>query len=146
MALVLALNHRSSGIIGAVIALVVIALIIGIEVPLILRSQRKRQDERLRKLPNGAFYACRGTTVLPGNRTQVAGNMVLDQRGITFTPLRDKKAPLIVQWSEVIRLQLGRSRTQPLAGSLVLDKADGTKQAFQVRPWGDLAKVLTSAP
>jgi hypothetical protein len=72
--------------------------------------------------------------------------MILDQEGITFTPQRDKKASLIVHWSEIVRFQLGRSRAQPLAGALVLDKSDGTKQTFIVRGWGGLAKILTSAP
>ena len=121
------LNHRSSGIIGAAIALAGIALIIGIEVPLILRSQRRRQEEKLRSLPNGAFHACRGSTVMPGHRALVTGNMILDQQGITFTPLRDNSAPLMILWFEVARIQLGRARSQPLAGSLVLNKSDGTK-------------------
>jgi hypothetical protein len=142
IALVLALNHRSSGIIGAVIALAVFALIIGIEVPLILRSQRRRQEERLRSLPNGAFYTCRGSTVLPGHRALVTGNMILDQQGITFTPLREKSAPLVIHWSDVARIQLGRARSQPLAGSLVLNNSDGTKHAFIVRAWSGLAEVL----
>ena len=146
VALVLALNHRSSGIIGAVIVLAVMGAIIGIEVPLILRSQRRRQDERLRHLPNGAFYASRGSTSLAHHRIQVTGNMIFDQDGITFTPLRNAQAPPSVHWSEVVRLHLGRSRSQPPAGSLVLDKSDGTKQTFIVRAWGGLAEVLAAAP
>jgi hypothetical protein len=146
LVLVLALNHRSSGIIGGIIAVAVMGAIIGIEVPLLLRSQRRRQAERLRKLPNGAFYACRGSTSLPEHRIQVTGNMIFDQNGITFTPLRNTHTPLIVHWSEVVRLHLGRSRSQPLAGSLVLDKSDGTKQTFIVRAWGGLSEVLASAP
>jgi hypothetical protein len=145
LALVLTLDLRLRGIIGAVIALGGIVLIIAIEAPVVLRSQRLRQRERLLSLPNGAFYACRGTTVLPGHRSQIAGNMILDRQGITFTPLREERPPLTVDWSEVVRLQLARSRT-PVAGSLVLDKSDGTKQTFIVRGWGRLAKILTSAP
>ncbi len=146
LALVLALNHRSGGIIGAAIALAVMGAIIGIEVPLVLRSQRRRQAGRLRQLPNGAFYACRGSASLPHYRMQVTGDRIFDQDGITFTPLRNTQAPPPVHWSEVVRLHLGRSRSQPLAGSLVLDKSDGTKQTFIVRAWGGLAEILAAAP
>ncbi|HVC23655.1 MAG TPA: hypothetical protein VNH82_09565 [Candidatus Dormibacteraeota bacterium] len=90
IALVLALNHRSSGIIGAVGALAMFALIIPIEVPLLLRNQRRRQAERMQNLPDGAFYACRGSTVLRGHRTLTTGNMIFDEEGITFIPPRDK--------------------------------------------------------
>ncbi len=54
--------------------------------------------------------------------------------------------PVAIHWAEVVRIQLGRAAAQPLAGSLVLIKSDGTKQTFTVRAWGGLAKVLGSAP
>jgi hypothetical protein len=72
--------------------------------------------------------------------------MILDQEGITFTPLQNKHVPLSIRWSEIVRIHLGRSRAQPLAGSLVLDKSDGTKQTFTVKAGGGLAEVLASAP
>ena len=49
--------------------------------------------------------------------------------------------PRSVHWPEVVRLHLGQSRAQPLAGSLVLDKSDGTNQTFIVRAWGGPAEV-----
>jgi hypothetical protein len=146
MALVLAVNHHSSGVIGAVEAVVVTALIVGTEVPLILRSQRKRQQERLRDLPKGVFFACRASTVLPGRRAVSSGNMIFDQQGITFTAQRGKHVPLVIRWSEVVRIHLGRAPMQPLAGALVLTQTAGTKRTFIVRVWGDLAEVLRSAP
>lgn len=145
MALVLALNHRSSGVIGALGVLVLFGLLLGIEVPLLLRNQRRRQEERLRNLPSGAFYACRCSTVLPNRRAVATGNMILDQQGLTFTPA--KGDPLVLGWREVTSIQLRRARSQPLAGSLVLTGSDGAKHTFIVKPpWDGLAKVLGSAP
>ncbi len=145
-AVVLALNHRSSGVIGVSIALAILALIVGVEVPLLLRSQRKRQEERIRSLPSGVLYACRGSTALPGHRTQFVGNLVLDQQGIVFTPHRHINTQVSIRWCEISRIQLRRARTQPLAGALILNKTDGGSHTFIVRGWGGLAKVLTLVP
>ncbi len=144
--IILAVNHHSSGIIGAAIALGIMVLIFGAEIPLILWSQRRRQRERMRNLPHDALYACRGSMAVPGHRFPVAGDMVVNYEGITFTPLRGKRDLLTIGWSEVARLTLRGAQAQPLAGSLVLSRFDGTKQIFVVRSWGGLAEVLARVP
>ena len=141
---VLGLNHSSSGVIGALVAVVVLAVIIGIEVPWLLRRQRRRQAGYLNRLPHGVFYAGLARTPMPGNRGPVQGSLLLDSQGMTFTPLRGGAAPMRIPWSAVLGLRLKLAPGQPMAAAFEIATDDGTLRTFIVRGYPELARALQS--
>jgi len=146
MGVLLAINHRSSGVVGAVLALAVIALIIGVEVPWLLRRQQRKQADRLRNLPDGAFYAGLASTRLPSRRGLVQGALRFEVQGASFAPLRGDRTASEIPWTSVARLRLRPAPGQPFAALLVLALSDGTERSFIVRGYSDLARILLSMP
>lgn len=97
---VLGLNHRTSGIIGVLGTLAAVALILGIEVPLLLRMQRRREAERLRRLPAGTYFVRSAATVLAGRRAPVRGTLTVDLRAMTFAS-QDGESSIVLPWRAI---------------------------------------------
>lgn len=145
---VLGLNHSSSGLIGVLGGVAGTAVILGIELPLIIRGKRRNQEARLRSLPPGGLFSGRARTIsnVRGRRRVVEGDILVDASGILFTPKKvTSMPPLTVPWESVSSLKLSPSR-QPLVGSLVLTLSDHTTRTVLVSNFGYLADILAKSP
>lgn len=103
MVLVLALNHHSSGVIGATISIGVLAIIVGVEFPLIFRAQDRRQQALMRDLPEGAFFAGKASLFPFDGRRRLSmdGTIVLSADGVGFSPKKPENLDLHLGWDEV---------------------------------------------
>jgi hypothetical protein len=142
---VLVLNHRSSGVIGVIVALAIFGLIIGIELPLILRGQRNRIERDMSTLPVGAFYKGRAEMfpVKGERRFPATGTLILDSSGVSWTKRNESRAAFAISWDRVNRIRLG---PQPgklgSVGTLRLDLTDQATRAFTIPSYGTLACIL----
>ena len=138
----------------AVIALIMVwaisdsrkGTIAAIEVPLLERRWRRLEEQRLASLPEGAIYAGPARAEgAPGSGSgrPVAGELILDAKGVSFTPKRTAQVGnLSFGWAEMSHIKLNPITYAPLAGSLVLTLAGGTTQNFLVQRCGSLADKL----
>jgi hypothetical protein len=148
MVLLLALNHHSSGAIGGIVAAGVVALILGIELPLIVRGQDRRQQSLMADLPEGGFYAGRASLFAHDGKRglPVTGTLLLTVTGVAFTPKKNGKPPLNVAWDDVSRIRLAAEPGKIGVGRLTLTLAGGRTRAFSVPKYGTLARVLAEQP
>ena len=144
--MVWAISDSRKGTIAAVIFLAAIALIAAIEVPLLERRWRRLEEQRLASLPEGAIYAGPARAEgAPGSGSgrPVAGELILDAKGVSFTPKRTAQVGnLSFGWAEMSHIKLNPITYAPLAGSLVLTLAGGATQNFLVQRCGSLADKL----
>lgn len=148
MALLLALNRHSSGAIGAIIAIGLLALILGIEIPLILRAQDRRQQTLMADLPAAGFYAGRASLLAHDGKRglPVRGTILFTVAGVTFTPKKSGNPPLALGWEDVSRIRLSSNPGQIGVGRLVLTLTDGKTRAFTVPRYGTMARILAEQP
>lgn len=144
------LDHSSKVIIAATIFLALMTLIAAVQVPLFKRRWRRLEENRLRSLAGDAIYAgpARAES-LPGARgsRQVAGELVLDRRGLSFAPRRATEVPpLHIAWEEMTHIRLVPIPNAPVAGSLELTLCRGSTQNFVVQRCESLADKLQSLP
>jgi hypothetical protein len=143
---VLVANHTSSGIEGVLIAFAILAVIIGVEVPWLLRRQQERQDQDLQGLPQGGIYRGRATLISASGEVVrlTSGLMFLGNVGWSFTRKDDTDPILTVDWHDVARLSLGPRSRGIGVGHLVMQGADGRRWAFSVPRYARLAEALRS--
>ena len=144
------LNHSSKVIIAATIFLGVVSLIAAIQVPLLKARWRRLEESRLRSLPADVIYAGPARVEnLPGagKRRQVAGELMLDRQGLSFTPRRATEVPVLsVTWAEMTHIRLLPISAAPVAGSLELTLCGGSTQSFVVQRCESLAEKLQHQP
>ena len=144
------LNHSSKMVIAATLFLAVMTALAAIQVPLIKRRWRRLEQSRLRSLSGDAIYAgpARAES-LPGTRgsRHVAGELVLDGQGLSFTPRRATEAPALkITWAKMTHIRLLPISTAPVAGSLELTLRGGSTQSFVVQRCESLADKLQHLP
>lgn len=142
------LDRHSAGVVGAAVSIAVLVLILGIELPLIRRSQKRRQEAMTATLPPGGIYAGFGglfRTDAP-RRHADSGTVVIDQFGITFQPKKDDVEKVSIPWIEINHLQLGSSPGKIGVGRLVVGLETGINRVFSIPRFGPLAEVLGSHP
>ncbi len=148
MILLLAVSHHSGGAIGAVIAIGLVALILGIELPLISRWQRRRQETHRAQMPAGGFYAGR-SSLLPSRGQHglpATGDILLADAGINFSPKKASGESLNVSWDSIRRIGLGPRPGKIGVGMLTLTFTDGSTRAFTVPSYETMARVLSDHP
>ncbi len=139
-------NSAESG--GALIALGIIAVIIGIEVPLIVGAQRRKRRKMIAESPPGSWFVCpaiqcqtrtvgQSSRPMPGSMRN--GRFVLGAAGITFTPPRSTTPASDVRWSTVSRLTV-----TPVTGILSKVEAlvDGQILGWRVAGTKELVAAL----
>ena len=148
MALLLVVNHHSSGAIGGIIAVGVTALILGVELPLIIRAQDRRQQALMADLPEGGFYAGRASLLAHDGKRglPVTGTIFLTATGVTFTPKKSGIPPLNLGWDGVSRIRLASNPGQIGVGRLILTLTDGRTRAFTVPRYGTMACMIAQQP
>jgi hypothetical protein len=143
-------DRHSAGVVGAALGIGAVALILGIELPLIRRTQRRRQGAMMANLPKGGIYAGQGglfrTDGQPPRRYADTGTILLDQRGIDFQPKKQDHPPVSIPWSDVMRIQLGPVPGKIGVGRLILSLRNGSARRFSVPNYGALAKALSDHP
>ncbi|MGO9961983.1 MAG: hypothetical protein ACLPUG_00975 [Acidimicrobiales bacterium] len=141
------LNHSSKTVIAAAIFLVLMILIAALQVPLFKRRWHRLEEDRLKSLPGDPIYAGPARVDSPGGGRPVAGELVLDSRGITFTPKRTQDmASLRITWGQMTHIRLLPISTAPVAGSLELSLHGGATQSFVVQRCESLAAKLQHLP
>jgi hypothetical protein len=144
------LNHSSKTVIAATIFLFLMILIAAAQVPLFKRRWRRLEESRLRSLPDNAIYAgpARVESLSEGVRNHlVAGELVLDSQGISFTPRRTQDMPsLRIAWGQMTHIRLLPISTAPVAGSLELTLHGGATQSFVIQRCESLAAKLQQLP
>ena len=144
------LDHSSKVMIAATVFLAAMTLIAAVQVPLFKRRWRRLEENRLRSLSGDAIYAGPARAAsLPGagGGRQVAGELVLNKQGFSFTPRRATEVPpLNIAWAEMTHIRLLPISTAPVAGSLELVLAGGSTQSFVVQRSESLAEKLQHLP
>lgn len=144
------LNHSSKVVIGAIFFLGLMVLLAAIQVPLFQRRWRRQEQTRLESLSGNAIYAgpARADN-LPGTTRsrQVAGELVLDRQGFSFTPRHATDAPTLnIGWAQMTHIRLSPIPLAPVAGSLELTLSGGSTQSFVVQRCESLADKLQRLP
>jgi hypothetical protein len=144
MAGLLVLNHNSSGVIGGALAVVFLALLVAVEVPLILRAQDRRQEALTGDLTDGAFYAGRASMVGHdrGRRLPTPGTIVFSDAGIRFSPKTEGAVGLELAWDTISGIRLRPQPGKIGIGLLRLALNDGGSRTFTVPRYGPMARVL----
>jgi hypothetical protein len=143
---------HNAGLIGAAFIVVgIAAAILGVEVPLLLRAIRRRQERLLASSPAGTLFAARATHVNPANGIARAsaqsrhgldrGLLRIDQTGATFAPDRPPSPPISIGWDQVDRIDI-TPRTQLIAG-LELVGASRQTEYWRVPGMRQLIGTLT---
>ncbi len=144
------LNHSSKVIIAAAVFLTFMTLIAVAQVPLLKRRWRRLEEDRLRSLEGNAIYAgpARAENLSgAGGRRQVAGELVLDRRGLSFAPRRATEGPpLHIAWEEMSHIRLVPISNAPVTGSLELTLCRGSTHNFVVQRCESLADKLQNLP
>lgn len=150
LVMVWALSNTKRGMIEAVIFLGAVLLIATVEVPLLQRRWHRLEERRLDSLPADAIYAGPARVESPEGAPAgrpIPGELVLDRKGVSFTPKREGQAPgLMLTWPEMRHIELRPISSAPLAGSLVLTLAGGSTRRFVVQRCDSLAKELQRLP
>jgi hypothetical protein len=141
--LVLVLNHRSSGLAGAAIALVVAGALVGIELPLILRAQRRAQVGLMAAAPPGMIIAVSATVVGGGQTTRPGrqGTLAIDGSRVTFTAKAAGSQPDGVAWDSVRSLRVRPAPQQPWS-ALVELSTDHATLRWRARCGRELATAM----
>lgn len=144
--LVLAANHTSSGIIGVLIAMAILAVILAIEVPWLLGRQQDRLDQDLRNMPQGGIYNGRATMVSGAGKggRPVGGILFLGSGGFSFTRKGEAAPSVVIRWDDVERVQLGPHSRGVGAGRLVIYGSGGNSWSFTIQSYKRLAEILRS--
>jgi hypothetical protein len=144
------LDHSSKAIIAATIFLAAMLLIAAIQVPLLKGRWRRLEESRLKSLSGDPIYAGPARAEnLPGARggRQIAGELVLDRQGLSFTPRRATELPALnIAWSDMTNIRLFPISTAPVAGSLELTLHGGDTHSFVVQRCESLADKLQHLP
>jgi hypothetical protein len=124
------------------------AILLGIELPLILRVQRRRRQAVLHGLPPDAIYQCRARARDEARPSRfVDGTLYLDSRGATFTPKHVRPFQTkTCTWAEVTRISLRPAKGSTNAGLLVLTIPQGGTLTFRIVSFGNLAEILNRYP
>lgn len=146
--IMLAVSRNSAVIEGALMAGGALAVILGIEAPLILRAQRRRQAKMLSQVGPGAFFAGKVSMHPFGGRRGLptTGRLVLSETGAWFEPKRPGGQGFALPWGEVGQIRLGPMPGKIGVGRLVLQLRTGDTRAFSVGNYGTLAKTLAEHP
>jgi hypothetical protein len=144
------LNHSSKTVIAATVFLVLMILIAALQVPLFKRRWRRLEQNRLRSLPGDPIYAgpARVERLAGGAAGRpVAGEIVVDDQGISFAPRRSQDMPpLHITWGQMTHVRLLPIATAPVAGSLELTLHGGATQSFVIQRCESLAAKLQHLP
>jgi hypothetical protein len=148
LVLLLAVAHNSAAVTGGVIAVGIMILILGVELPLIMRGQRRRQEILMNSLPNGAFYSGRASLYPPhGVRgLPTTGTILFDRAGVKFNPKKDGASPTTITWDSVIRIELAPAPGKIGVGRLALSLAGGQKRVLTVPNFRSMEEILRSHP
>ena len=140
------LNHSSKTVIAAAVFLLLMIVIAAAQVPLFQRRWRRLEENRLKSLPGDPIYAGPAARESPPGRVKgrpVAGELVLDSQGISFTPRRTQDmASLRIAWGQMTQIRLLPISTAPVAGSLELTLHGGATQSFVIQRCESLAAKL----
>lgn len=142
---VLAVNHRASGIEGALIGIGVIAVLVGGEFALIFRLRQRRDMKMTRGLGPGEFFAGR-VSMFPfeGRRgLPASGTIVFSDVGAKFSPKRDGSQSVDLPWTGVEQISLRPQPGKIGVGLLVLRLPGGDARTFSVAGYGAMAKALS---
>jgi hypothetical protein len=149
-ALVLSLNHRSSGIVGALVAFVAMPLVFAVEFPLILRAHRRRREKLLREAPPGTVFASSATAPAGqplGDGTKshrtVFGYIRLGQEGVCFTSKSRPPRESVVSWDSVRQLRLTQHSRQPSSARLEVSTTNNETFVWVCTGGRTLAAALT---
>jgi len=149
-ALVLSLNHRSSGIVGALVAFVAMGLIFAVEFPLIMRAQRRRREKLLREaLPGTVFVstatAPAGQPLGDGTKSHrpVFGYIRLGQEGVCFTSKSRPPRESVVSWDSVRQMRLTQPLRQPSSARLEVSTTNSETFVWVCTGGRTLAAALT---
>lgn len=134
----------SAGWIGGAIAVAVIALILGIELPLIRRGQQRRQQRLTEILPSGGIYLCRSSMypIAGGRGLPTAGLLFFGESEVLFTPKKSEKAPTSISWTEVAHFRLAPMPGKIGVGLLTLVLKDNSSRRFSVANFGPMARQV----
>jgi hypothetical protein len=150
LVMVWAISNTPKGMIEAIVFLAVVVVIAAIQVPFLQRRWQRLEERRLESLPADTIYAGPARVETPasaGGGRPVAGEIVLDGLGLSFTPKHTGQAPpLRFSWAEMSHLALHPISMAPLAGSLELTLAKGTTHRFLVQRCASLADELRHLP
>jgi hypothetical protein len=148
--MVWAIGNTKKGMIEAVLGLGAVIVIAAIEVPLLKRRWQRLEQRQLASLPGDVIYVgpARAES-LPGSfdARPVPGELLVDQRGLTFTPKQTGQGPVLsITWTQMRNVSLHPISSAPLAGSLVLTLSGGSTRSFVVQRCASLADKLQNLP
>ena len=148
MVVVLPASLGSAGIAGALTGLGALFVLVGVEIPLFFRVQRRRQTKILLHLGPGEFFAGTGSMYPFGGRRGLPapGKLVFSETGVRFEPKRPGDHGLAMSWGEVERINLGPMPGKIGVGRLVLQLRIGETRVFSVGSFGTMAKTLAEHP
>jgi hypothetical protein len=134
----------SAGWIGGAIAVAIMALILGIELPLIRRGQHRQQQRLMESLPSRGIYQSRASmfSITGARSVPTTGLLLLDELEVRFTPKNTKKAPTSIVWTDVARFRLAPMPGKIGVGLLTLNLKDNSARKFSIANFGPMAKQL----
>jgi hypothetical protein len=137
-------DRHSAAVVGASLSVAATALILGIELPLIRRTQRRRQEALMADLPSGGIYAGYGGMFRPDAPGHYAdsGTLTIDQAGISFHPKKEDVVAAVIPWDEVDRIRVGPVPGKIGVGRLVVSLRDNSDRTFSIPRFGTLAEIL----
>ncbi len=149
----LGLNHHRSGLIGFGIALVIMAVLVGVEGPLLMRAAARRQSELLASAPSGTAFVGTATFLdrppetshsgQQGRTRLVPGFLAISSGGLSFRPGKvESSQPVDVPWSTIARIDVRPAPNAPLAARLDASLRSGSQVSWTVRGYEGLAKAL----
>lgn len=146
LVMVWAIGNTHKGMIEAISFLALIIVLAAVEIPLLQHRWNRQEQQRLETLPPGVLYAGPArveSDSANSHERPVPGELVLDDKGISFTPKRVGQAALMsLAWSDMRHIDLHPMSGAPLAGSLILTLARGSTHRFVVQRCTSLADVL----
>jgi hypothetical protein len=146
LVMVWAISNTPKGMLEAIVFLAAVVLIAAVEVPFLQHRWQRLEKRRLESLPADTIYAGPARVESPpgaGGGRPVAGELVLDGLGLSFTPKHADQAPILkFSWTEMTHIALHPISMAPLAGSLELTLAKGATHRFVVQRCSSLADEL----
>jgi hypothetical protein len=140
-------SHNSAAVVGALIAIVVMAVLMAVEVPLILRAARRRRQRLLNHAPPGTRFAAMATSRgwrgappfgSPVSLGRSRGLLRIDHVGVSYQV--SGAAAETYRWKQVSRVEV-KPRT-PLTGLLDVITASGLIRQWQVPGLPELIAAL----
>ncbi len=146
--LVLAVNHHSSGVIGATVSIGLLVTIIGVELSLILRAQDRRRAALMKDLPAGGFFAEKATLLPFGgqHRPPQTGTITFTHEGVIFSAKKVDGESFFLHWHDIVKIRLVAVPWKIGVGSLTLTLIDGSTRVFTVPRYQIMAQALNSQP